>query len=119
KVYEDPDSLAFPTLLEEYHYTTVAQAFSDIEDISRRGVVRYGQLKEQRDEDPTGADVEVSYMFCSDEWVGALVSCQLFDAGPDPFEVVRHVVSNYHDYYALNHWHRDRVFWWSEDVLYA
>lgn len=119
RLYEDPPSLAFPSLLEEYHYTTVANSFGDLGDIAERDIVKYGELLELREEDPDAAPVEVSYMFCSDEWVGALVSCQLFDAGADPFEVVHHVVSNYHDYYTLNHWHRDRVFWWSEDVMYA
>ena len=119
KVYEDPDSLAFPNLLEEYHYTTVAQAFDDVSNIADRTLMKYGDLKAEREEDPSGAPVEVSYMFCSDEWVGALVSCQVFDSGADPFEIVNHYVNNYYDYYTLNHWHRDRIFWWSEDVLYA
>ena len=115
--YEDQDSLAYGQLLEAYHYTAVALAFPRVEDIGKRRLVRYEQLKDRRAKEGAQAPVEVSYMFCSDEWIGALVSCQMFDAGADPFEIVRHTTRMYRDYYAINHLQRDRAFFWSEDVL--
>jgi hypothetical protein len=115
--YEDPASLAYPTLLENHHYTTLAQEFPSIEDISKRRRVRWDQLKNERASNPNGAPIEVAYMFCSDEWIGAVVSCQLFDAGADPFEQARHAIESYRDYYALTHYHRDRAFFFSESVL--
>lgn len=115
--YEDQDSLAYSPMLEMKHYTSVAQAFGQVEDIRKRKLMLYDDLKSARKDDAARAPVEVSFMFCSDEWVGALVSCQLFDAGADPFEIVKNSVKMYRDYYALNHLQRDRAFFWSEDVL--
>lgn len=116
--YEDADSLAYGSLLESVHYTTVAQGFPTTEDISKRKLMRYDDVKAARRANAATAPVEVSYMFCSDEWVDALVSCQLFDAGADPFEIVRHITESYQNYYVLNHYHRDRVFFWPDDVFY-
>lgn len=117
KEFEDPDSLAFPTLLEEYHYTTVANAFGDLSRIQERDTMRYDDLRDERE----GGDAppEVSYMFCSDEWAGFLLSCDLFDQGADPFEIAKNYINNYRNYYALNHFHRDRIFLWSEDILFS
>ncbi len=116
--YEDADSLAYGSLLESVHYTTVAQSFPSLDDISKRKLMLYDEVKAARRANAAAAPVEVSYMFCSDEWVDALVSCQLFDAGADPFEIVRHITDNYKNYYVLNHFHRDRAFFWPDDVFY-
>lgn len=115
--FEDPPSLAYDSLLEQYHYTTVAQAFGQVEDIAKRRQVRYGDLLAQRESEGARAPVEVHYMFCSDEWIGAALSCQLFDAGADPFEMAKHTINMYREYYPLHHLSRDRVFFWSEDVF--
>lgn len=117
--YEDPDSLAYPTLLEEYHYTSVAQTFTNLEDMRAREWRRYNAVKAARAADSASAPVEVHYMFCSDEWVGALMSCDVWDSGADPFEIVGNVLSMYRNYYPLHHYRRDRPFFWSEDVLYS
>ncbi len=119
KEYEDPDSLAFPTLLEEYHYTTVANAFGDLGKIADRETIRYNDLLAEREADAAGAPPEVSYMFCSDEWAGVLISCDVFDTGADPFEVAKNYINNYRNYYSLSHFHRDRIFLWSEDILFS
>lgn len=119
KQYEDPESLAYPVLLEEYHYTSVAQTFTKLEDMRTRRWERYNQVKAARAADADAAPVEVHYMFCSDEWVGALLSCDLWDSGADPFEIVHNVTDTYKNYYPLHHYRRDRPFFWSEDVLYS
>lgn len=117
--YQDPPSLAYDTMLEQNHYTTIAGQFPELGALQRRDTVRYKELVEQREQDPEQAPVEVHYMFCSDEWVGAVLSCQVFDAGADPFEIARHTIQTYKDYYTLQHWSRDRAFFWSEDVLFS
>lgn len=117
--FEDPPSLAYPTTLEEYHYTTVANAFGGLDRIAQRETLRYDDLLERRETEGADAPAEVSYMFCSDEWAGILVSCDVFDSGADPFEIARNYLNNYRNYYAINHFHRDRVFLWSEDILYS
>lgn len=117
--YEDPDSLAYPTLLEEYHYTSVAQTFTNLDDMNKRTWRKYDDVKAARANDAANAPVEVHYMFCSDEWVGALMSCDVWDSGADPFEIVKNVLSMYRNYYPLHHYRRDRPFFWSEDVLYS
>ncbi|MBA2661310.1 MAG: zinc-dependent metalloprotease [Bradymonadaceae bacterium] len=116
--YEDVDSLAYDSLLESVHYTTVARSFPSLDDIAKRRLMRYDDVKAARRANAAVAPIEVSYMFCSDEWVDALVSCQLFDAGADPFEIVRNIRNNYENYYVLNHFHRDRTFFWPDDVFY-
>jgi hypothetical protein len=115
--YEDQTSLAYPTLLENWHYTTLATSFASPDDLKRRRRVLWDTVKADRAANPGASPIEVNYMFCSDEWVDAVVSCQLFDAGADPFEQARHTVENYRNYYALTHYHRDRAFFFSEDVL--
>jgi len=117
--YEDPTSLAFPTLLEEYHYTSVAQTFTNLEDMRKREWRKYDDVKAAREVGGPTAPVEVHYMFCSDEWVGALMSCDVWDSGADPFEIVKNTVNMYREYYPLHHLRRDRPFFWSEDVLYS
>ena len=117
--WEDPPSLAFPTLLEEYHYTTVANAFGDVSKIAERDTIRYDRLLERREDEGSQAPAEVSYMFCSDEWAGVLLSCDLFDTGAGPFEKALSYIDRYRNYYALNHFHRDRIFLWSEDIMFS
>ena len=113
--YEDPDSLAYPSLLEEMHYTSVAQTFDSLDNMRQRTLMKYDEVKAARG--AADAPVEVHYMFCSDEWAGALVSCDVWDSGADPFEIVRNVNTTYRNYYPLHHYRRDRPFHWSEDVF--
>ena len=49
----------------------------------------------------------VPYYFCSDEFAGNL-TCQRFDAGPDPFEQSQDIISRYQNFYLMNNWKRDR-----------
>ena len=52
--------------------------------------------------------VEVPYMFCSDDYVGVRVSCQRWDRGADPFEIVDTTIRDYRNYYFFNNFKRDR-----------
>lgn len=60
---------------------------------------------------------EVPYLFCSDEWVGALASCQRWDAGADYREQQLDVIDRYRNYYWFTHFKRDRYGWSSFNVL--
>jgi hypothetical protein len=49
----------------------------------------------------------VPYYFCSDEFAGNL-TCQRFDAGPDPYEQATDIISRYENFYLYNNFKRDR-----------
>ena len=49
----------------------------------------------------------VPYYFCSDEFAGNL-TCQRFDAGPDPYEQATDIISRYQNFYISNNFKRDR-----------
>ena len=68
-----------------------------------------------------GADmpVRVPYLFCSDEWYEGLISCNVFDAGADPFEQTMNLVSDYRDYYYFRDFKRDRLGWWPGRAMYS
>ena len=55
------------------------------------------------------APVEVPYMFCSDEWRGATISCDTWDLGSDPLEIVQSSVTRYYAYYPFTHFRRGRL----------
>jgi hypothetical protein len=52
--------------------------------------------------------LEVPYMFCSDDHVGGVLSCNRFDRGPDYYEMARTHLEDYYNYYFSNHFKRDR-----------
>ncbi|MFN7131991.1 MAG: zinc-dependent metalloprotease, partial [Myxococcales bacterium] len=60
---------------------------------------------------------EVPYLFCSDEWVGALPNCQRWDAGADFREQQLDLVQRYRNYYWFTNFKRDRYGWSSFSVL--
>ncbi|MBS1149382.1 MAG: MoxR-like ATPase [Myxococcaceae bacterium] len=52
--------------------------------------------------------LEVPYMFCSDDHVGGILSCNRFDRGPDYYEMARTELEDYYNYYFSSHFKRDR-----------
>lgn len=52
--------------------------------------------------------LEVPYMFCTDDHVGGILSCNRFDRGPDYYEMARTELEDYHNYYFSSHFKRDR-----------
>ncbi len=56
----------------------------------------------------TNAILEVPYMFCTDDHVGGILSCNRFDRGPDYFEMARTELEDYRNYYFSSHFKRDR-----------
>lgn len=54
--------------------------------------------------------LRVPYMFCTDETAdGPVLSCNRFDRGPDPYEMVRAKLEDYWNYYVDSHFRRDRA----------
>jgi hypothetical protein len=53
--------------------------------------------------------VEVPYMFCSDEEVGANVYCNRFDQGADIFEMTNDWITRYQELYVFNAFRRGRL----------
>jgi len=52
--------------------------------------------------------LEVPYMFCTDDHVGGILSCNRFDRGPDYYEMARTELEDYYNYYFSSHFRRDR-----------
>src|SRR5207253_101746 len=48
------------------------------------------------------------YMFCTDDHVGGVLSCNRFDRGPDYYEMARTHLEDYYNYYFSSHFKRDR-----------
>jgi hypothetical protein len=98
--------------LEDLHYTTLVMAMGGPSKLKNRELMRFSQLQKIREEKEVGdvtRPIEVPYMFCSDEWVQAAVSCNLWDLGSDPFELVQWAVRRYNDYYPFTHFRRNRL----------
>ena len=108
--YDDP-GLPSVTLLERYHYTTVAQSLPSLEDLSKEGreLMLYGEYLEQR-RNPSFDErrLRVPYLFCSDEWESALLSCHAFDNGASPYELMQNKQYSYQAYYPFVNFRRDR-----------
>jgi hypothetical protein len=110
--FNDLTSPAVP-YLERWHYTTFIQSFPAIEDAFDR---RWQRLDDVLTEGGDARAVRVPYLFCSDEWESALLSCRVWDAGADPFEVTLNISAQYRAYYYFNNFKRDRLGW---DPIYA
>lgn len=107
--YDDPTTPNFP-YLERWHYTTVMNAFPERDDaFARRWMNMEDYLATRGDE--SQRTVRVPYLFCGDEWLEALVSCQVYDAGADPFEQTRAAIDQYRAYYWFTNFSRDRFGW--------
>lgn len=94
--------------LEDFHYTTVVSLLGGPDNLTKRHLMRYDQLHKLQQDNDTSRPVEVQYMFCSDEWVGATMSCDMWDLGADPLEVARSAIQSYKAYYPFTHFRRNR-----------
>jgi hypothetical protein len=127
--FESTPNVAFSPLLEQWHYSSVWNLLGKSEGLETRRYRKWSEIQKQQT-DATSAcakqveagtstvrdfnqqdvsrDLEVPYMFCSDEVVGATVSCQRWDEGADPMEQTDQVVNAYKNYYFFNNFKRDR-----------
>ena len=115
--FDDPTSPIIP-YLERWHYSTVMLSFPAFEDAFSREWIPMKSFLESREKDEDKKYVRVPYLFCSDEWESALLSCRVFDAGADPFEIVRNVVRDYRSYYYFTNFKRNRLGWDMFDALF-
>ena len=124
-----------PGYTERFHYSTVplhlgwGQTIQQVIDdgvlaLQRRRLVKWSEVQAKTQQlrellkvkpVPTSAEVsaigvppEVPYLFCTDEHVGAVLSCQRWDRGPDYFEITRTRLEDYWNAYFFNHFRRDR-----------
>jgi hypothetical protein len=65
----------------------------------------------KREDELTAEDTEVPYRFCSDEQAGYLPTCQRWDEGVDPFEIVINYADNYENYWPLMGYSHNQVTW--------
>lgn len=122
-----------PNYSERFHYSMLplhfgngADLVSTIDDgiakLSQRRLMKWSEVKAATEQvaallktnpNPQPGDLgnvplEVPYMFCSDDHVGPVLSCQRFDRGPDYYEVARTKIQDYWNGYYFSHFKRDR-----------
>ncbi len=114
------DDMTTPNVpyLERWHYSTFMMGFPEFEDAFDRDMMRIDDFHAARDAGGDTAPVRVPYLFCSDEWTEALLSCQVYDGGADPFEQTMNVIDDYHAYYYFVNFKRDRMGWDIWDALW-
>jgi hypothetical protein len=56
-------------------------------------------------------------MFCTDDHVGSVLSCQRWDRGPDYFEINRTRLEDYSNAYFFDHFRRDRYYFDGYDAI--
>ncbi len=105
------ESLAYTHLLEGYNYTTIANMWGDVGNISKRELVKFDEVRAAREAGDAQRPVEVPFMFCTDDWVGVDSSCHRWDHGADPMEQTNYVINSYKDYYWFTNFARDSLEW--------
>jgi hypothetical protein len=112
------------------HHTSIPYMFESLDGISARRDVPYTKetaalmgrpeteayLAQELGDAPWTA-WEVPYRYCSDEYVFGTPTCNMFDLGADPWEVVQDVVERYRSYYWFNNFKRDQVFFDEYDYM--
>jgi len=98
------------------HYTAIPKMFGGVAAIGQRKLVPYAEVI--ADMTGQGSDAEnprvrkyseVPYRFCSDEYREGTPTCNAYDHGADPLEIVESSLAQYRDHYILNAFRRDRV----------
>ncbi len=125
-----------PNYSERVHYSTIplrfgtgptvqAQIDDGVAKLRKRSIRKWSDVKVERDRiatllqtktqlDPTDVEttpMEVPYMFCTDDHVEAVLSCDRFDRGPDYYEITRTYLEDYWNYYYSSHFRRNRLTW--------
>ncbi|MCB9558385.1 MAG: zinc-dependent metalloprotease [Deltaproteobacteria bacterium] len=128
--YESTPNLAYAPILENWHYSTIWNMLGKTDGLKTRTFASFDTVNTAREnaqaacnqfvdsgqgdasqfnqQQDGGRPLEVPYMFCSDEYVGATVSCHRWDMGADPFEQADRMVRSYKDYYFFNNFKKGR-----------
>ncbi len=128
--FESRPTVAYPPLLEQFHYGSIWNIFGRNEGLRSRRFKPWSEVRAEQNsaraacelhiqdggnmvefttQMDTGREVEVPFMFCSDEYVGVNLSCHRWDQGADPNEIVDNVIDSYKEYYFFNNYKRGRV----------
>lgn len=127
---------------ERYHYSTVPLRFGEGNNVSTvvndglnklrtRKLMKWSDVKREHERvagllknnaNPSAAELrnvplEVPYMFCTDDHVGSVLSCNRFDRGPDYLEMAQTKVEDYWNSYYFTHFKRDRYNFTSSGAL--
>jgi len=99
--------------LRHFNYTHMPyflgrEAADNYMALRQRKVRDYDELRVEREEG-LAVDLEVPYMFCGDEWVSSVMSCNRWDLGANYQEIQSGAISAYYNYYFFNHFRRERV----------
>jgi hypothetical protein len=109
---EEPlaEVVGLPYALQELrHYTSLPGLFGgDPDAMYRRRLVPYQQVVDETTGAVRKTVDEVPYRFCSDEYDGAVPSCNTWDEGADAWEVVNNAADRYERYYIFNAFGRDQ-----------
>jgi len=91
-------------LFKRIHYTEMPNVFGSVDAIYDRKDVEWTGF----DAPPEG---EVAYRFCSDEIWGWTPTCNLWDAGADPYEITINTIDDYWWYWIFwGHWRQSLLF---------
>ncbi len=137
---------AAPNYGERFHYSTLPLHFgegSGMEQVMADGLAKFRQRKLMKwadvrkasdtlreklkagsisDADTANVPLEVPYMYCSDYEEGATLSCNMWDRGPDYYEMTRTWLETYWNSYYFTHFKRDRLFFnsnWATNQSYS
>ncbi|MDF1563565.1 MAG: zinc-dependent metalloprotease [Deltaproteobacteria bacterium] len=104
------------------HYTSLPDLFGGLPNMRARSFVPVEDYIGYLTWDPDAPDLTdavVPYRFCSDEYVGAVWWCDMFDEGADPYEIVAYAAQEYEDYYIFNAFKRHRRYLDPFDYYYS
>jgi hypothetical protein len=133
------DNDRLETLFKRVHYTQIPNVLGGVESIYDRKDVLLSEVKGSKctsDADCAGGGgckdctvcraqlggqycspttmVEVPYRFCSDEYAARTPTCDVWDEGADPYEIVRNTVDDYWWYWPFwGRWRGSMLFYYT------
>lgn len=116
--FPNPLGIGFYQPYELYHYTTLVSALGDtpaegIAQLRERDLVKWEDVL---DGEIGANDMEVPYMFCSDEYNGTRQFCRTWDRGADAMEQTMDYIERYRTFYYFDNYRRERAGWFPSSV---
>lgn len=131
-----------PNFNERFHYSTIPLRFGEgnsiqavvedgVQKLRTRKLMKWSDVKKETErvaallkntpnpslQELGNVPYEVPYMFCSDDHVGAVLSCNRFDRGPDYYEMSQTKIEDYWNSYFFSHFKRDRYMFTSASAM--
>ncbi len=111
-----PDAALDATLRGLLHYTAIPSAVGGVANIDDRRLVPLEDLVAEMsgagstDKAPRPRALwPVPYRFCSDEYEMGTATCNVYDDGADPSEIIGSGIARWRDHYVIDAFRRDRV----------